>query len=180
MASGGRGAADPDEQVALELERSAGRAQARGGLAAAAAFLQRAVALTGDRRRRVDRALAAAEANMQAGEFDVARSLVSTAETGALDEVQRARVELLRGQIALFSTLGSDAPPLLLTAARHLERVDARLARDTYLDAWGAALLAGRLDHPGGLLEVSRAARSAPRPDGPPRHPICCWTAWPP
>jgi DNA-binding CsgD family transcriptional regulator len=158
----------PDEQVALELERSAGRAQARGGLAAAAAFLQRAVALTGDRGRRVDRALAAAEANLQAGEFDVARSLVSTAETGALDEDQRARVELLRGRIALFSTLGSDALPLLLTAAHHLERVDARLARDTYLDAWGAALLAGRLTTRGGLVEVSRAARSAPRPDGPP------------
>jgi DNA-binding CsgD family transcriptional regulator len=157
----------PDEQVALELERSAGRAQARGGLAAAAAFLQRAVALTGDRGRRVDRALAAAEANLQAGEFDVARSLVSTAETGALDEDQRARVELLRGRIALFSTLGSEALPLLLTAAQHLERVDARLARDTYLDAWGAALLAGRLTTRGGLVEVSRAARSAPRPDGP-------------
>jgi DNA-binding CsgD family transcriptional regulator len=159
----------PDEQVAVELERSAGRAQARGGLAAAAAFLQRAVALTGDRQRKVDRALAAAEANLQAGEFDVAVSLVSIAETGALDEVQRARVELLRARIALFSTLGSDAPPLLLTAAQHLERVDARLARDTYLDAWGAALLAGRLTTRGGLLEVSRAARSAPRPEGPPR-----------
>jgi AAA ATPase domain len=97
----------PDEEAASELERSAGRAQARGRLAAAAAFLQRAVALTGDRRPRVDRALAAAEANLQAGGFDVARSLVSTAETGALDEVQRAGVELLRGRIALFSTLGA-------------------------------------------------------------------------
>ncbi len=159
----------PDERVAVELERSAGRAQARGGLAAAAAFLQRAVALTGDPKRRVDRALAAAEASLQAGQFDTARSLVSTAGTSAPDEVQRARVELLRGQIALFSTLGSDAPPLLLTAAQRLEHVDARLARDTYLDAWGAALLAGRLTAQGGLLEVSRAARSAPPPDGPPR-----------
>ena len=157
----------PDEHVAVELERSAGRAQARGGLAAAAAFLQRAVALTGDRRRKADRALAAGEANLQAGEFDVARSLMATAETGAIDEAQRARVELLRARITLFSSLGSDALPLLLTAARHLERVDARLARDTYLDAWGAALLAGRLAARGGLLEVSLAARSAPRPDGP-------------
>jgi DNA-binding CsgD family transcriptional regulator len=162
-------AAGPDERVAVELEHSAGRAQARGGLAPAAAFLQRAAALTGAPKRRVDRALAAGEASLQAGQFDVARSSLATAETGALDEVQRARVELLRGQIALFSTFGSDAPPLLLTAAQHLERVDARLARDTYLDAWGAALLAGRLTTQGGLLEVSRAARSAPRPDGPPR-----------
>ena len=162
-------AAGPDDQVASELESSAGRAQARGGLAAAAAFLQRALALTGDPERRVDRALAAAEANLQAGLFDVARSLLGTAETRPLDEVQRARVDLLRGQIALFSTLGSEAPPLLLTAAQHLEHIDAALARDTYLDAWGAALLAGRLATRGGLLEVSRAARSAPRPDGPSR-----------
>jgi DNA-binding CsgD family transcriptional regulator/tetratricopeptide (TPR) repeat protein len=159
----------PDENVAVELERSAGRAQARGGLAAAAAFLRRAVVLTVDPVRRADRALAAAAANLQAGQFDVAHSLVATAETGPLDELQRAQVELLRGRIALFSTLGSDAPPLLLTAAQHLECVDAGLARDTYLDAWGAALLAGRLATRGGLLEVSRAARSAPRPNGPPR-----------
>ena len=161
--------AGPDEEVASELERSAGRAQARGGFAAAAAFLLRAVALTGDARRRADRALAAAEAHLQSGQFDTARSLVSTAKAGALDEVRRAQVELVRGQIALFSTMASDALPLLMTAAQHLEGVDARLARDTYLDAWGAALFAGRLTTHGGLVEVSRAARSAPRPDGPSR-----------
>ena len=152
-----------------ELERSAVRAQARGGLAAAAAFLQRAVALTGDPSRRVDRALAAAEASLQAGVFDVARGLLATAEAGPLDELQQARVELLRGQMALLSTFGSDAPPLLLKAAQRLERLDPELARDTYLDAWGAALFAGRLENAGSLLEVSRAARSAPRPEGAPR-----------
>jgi DNA-binding CsgD family transcriptional regulator/tetratricopeptide (TPR) repeat protein len=162
-------AAGPDEQVALELERSARRAQDRGGLAAAAASLQRAVALTGDPTRRVDRALAAAEASLQAGVFDAARGLLATAEAGPLDELQQARVELLRGRLALLATFGSDGPPLLLKAARHLERLDAKLARDTYLDAWGAALLAGRLSTGGGLLDVSRAARSAPRPEGAPR-----------
>jgi DNA-binding CsgD family transcriptional regulator/tetratricopeptide (TPR) repeat protein len=161
--------AGPDEAVAVELERSAGRAQARGGFAAAAAFRERALAVTADPARRPGRALAAAESLVQAGLFDAARRLVSTAEAGALDELQRTQVELLQGQIALFSTLTGDALPLLMTAAQHLERVDASLARDTYLDAWGAALLAGRLSTSGGLLEVSRAARSAPRPDGPPR-----------
>jgi DNA-binding CsgD family transcriptional regulator len=162
-------AAGPDEEVALELERSAGRAQARGGLAAAAAFLQRAVALTGDPTRRADRALAAAEASLQAGEFDAARGLLATTADGPLDEPQQARVELLRGQIALLSTFGGDAPALLLKAAQRFERLDVNLARDTYLDAWGAALLAGGLDTKAGLLDVSRAARSAPQPDGVPR-----------
>jgi DNA-binding CsgD family transcriptional regulator len=156
----------PDEDVAAELERSASRAQARGGFSAAAAFRERALAVTADQTLRPGRALAAAETCVQAGRFDAARRLLVTAEAGALDELQRAQVGLLRGQLALFSIRPGDALPVLLTAAQHLERVDARLARDTYLDAWGAALFAGRLSTSGGLVEVSRAARSAPRPDG--------------
>ena len=124
-------AAGPDEQVALELERSAGRAQARGGLAAAAAFLRRAVALTNDPVRRADRALAAAQASLQAGEFDAALALAATAEAGALDEFQRARVDLLRAHVAFISFLDGDAPALLLKAARRLEPFDLEFARDT-------------------------------------------------
>ena len=162
-------AAGPDEEIALELEHSAGRAQARGGLAAAAAFLQRSVALTRDPTQRADRALAAAGANLHAGAFDPAVGLLAAAEAGPLDEMQRARVDLLRGQIAFASSVGNDAPPLLLTAARRLEPLDAALARETYLDAWGAALFAGRLAAAGGLVEVSRAARSGPPAPDPPR-----------
>ncbi|HVD15156.1 MAG TPA: LuxR C-terminal-related transcriptional regulator, partial [Actinomycetota bacterium] len=156
----------PDEDVAAELERSAGRAQARGGVAATAAFLQRSVALTVDPARRAERGLAAAEASFQAGGFDAALGLVAAAEGGALDELQRARVDLLRGQIAL--TLGgSDAAPLLLRAARRLEP-DLDLARETYLIAWGAA---AAFDIEGGnvLLEICRAIRALPPPPGPPR-----------
>ena len=153
----------PDEEVASELERSAGRAQARGGLAAAAAFLQRSVALTGDPPRRVERALAAARANLYAGAFDAASRMVVVAEAGAPDDLQRARAELLRGQIAFSSNIGSDGPPVLLSAARRLERLDVELARETYLDAWGAAMFAGRLASTGGLIEVSRAIRAAPQ-----------------
>jgi len=160
-------AAGPDERVALELERSAGRAQARGGVAASAAFLQRAVALTGDPTRRAERALAAALASLQAGAFDVARGLLAAAEDEVLDELQCARAELLRGEIAFASSMGSAAPPLLLNAAAHLERLDVELARETYLDAWGAALFAGRFASRGDLLEVSRAARNAVRHQGP-------------
>ena len=129
----------PDEDVAVELERSAGRAGARGGAAAAAAFLQRAVALSVDSGLRAERALAAAESTFQAGAFDAALQLVATAEAGPLDESQRARVDLLRGHIAFASGLSDDAPQLLLKAARRLERVDVDFARQTYLIAWVAA-----------------------------------------
>src|SRR5215212_6072617 len=159
----------PNEEVAFELERSAGRARARGGLAAAAAFLRRSVALTRDPARRVDRALAAAQASLHAGAFDAALELLATAEAGMPDELQRARVNLLRGQLA-SATAGTEAPAQLLKAARRLEPLDARLARETYLDAWGAALFAGRLASGGDLLDVSRAARAAPRPTYAP-HP---------
>jgi DNA-binding CsgD family transcriptional regulator/tetratricopeptide (TPR) repeat protein len=155
-------ASAPDEEVACELERSAGRAQGRGGLAAAAAFLRRSVVLTADRTRRADRALAAARASLYAGAFDEALALLPLAEAGSPDELQRAQTQLLRGQIAFSSNIGSDAPPLLLSAARRLEQFDVELARETYLDAWGAAWFAGSLATAGGLLEVSRAARSAP------------------
>ena len=161
----------PDEQVAAELERSAGRVQARGGMAAAAAFLQRAVELTGEPGPRSARALAAAQASLQAGAFDAAAGLLATAAAGPLDELQQARVGLLRGQLAFASGLGSDAPPLLLKAAKRLEPLDAGLARETYLTAWMAALFAGRLAGAGDLLEVARTARSAPPHASAPRPP---------
>jgi DNA-binding CsgD family transcriptional regulator len=159
-------AAGPDEEVALELERSAGRAQSRGGFAAAAAFLRRAVALTGDPARRADRALAAAQASLGAGAFDVARGLLAAAEAGPLDELGRARVDLLQAEVAFAHDRGGEAPLLLLQAARKLEAFDVRLARNTYLDAWAAALFAGGLAGAGGsLLDVSGVVATAPKPD---------------
>jgi DNA-binding CsgD family transcriptional regulator len=162
-------AAGPDEEVAVELERSAGRAQARGGLAAAAAFLERAAVLTADPARHADRVLDAAQASLQAGMFGEALESLATAEAGPLDEFQRARVDLLRGQIAFATSQGSDAPSLLLKAAKRLEPLDLDLARETYLNAWRAASLAGRLAGASDMLEVSRAARSLPPPADPPR-----------
>jgi DNA-binding CsgD family transcriptional regulator len=160
-------AAGPNEPVAEALEQSAGRAQARGGLAAAAAFLHRSVVLTSDPTQRVRRALAAAQASLHAGSFEGALALLASAEASTPDELQAAHVELLRGQIEFASSLGTRAPPLLLSAAQRLERLDPELARETYLDAWGAALFAGHLASAGSLVEVSRAAASAPRPTGP-------------
>jgi DNA-binding CsgD family transcriptional regulator len=159
-------ASGPDEAVATELERSAGRAQARGGLAAAAAFLQRAVALTRDPERRTDRALAAADLGLRAGAFDSARGMMAAAEVGALDELQRARLDLLRAEAAYSESRGSAAPALLLRAAKALESLDPQLARETYLDAWSSALFAGGLAGSATLHDVSREARAARTPTG--------------
>jgi DNA-binding CsgD family transcriptional regulator len=161
----------PDEEVAGELVRSASRAQARGGIAAAAAILERAVALTLDPALRADRALAAAGAKLQIAAFDVALGLLATAEAGPLDERQRAQAELLRGQIAFVSKRGMDAPALLLKAARLFETVDVGMARATYLDALSAALFVGRLAIGGGAREVAEAARWAPTSPQPARAP---------
>ena len=128
-------AAGPDEEVAAELERSAGRAQARGGIAAAAAFLERATALTLDPVRRTERALAAASAKVRAGAFDAARDLLSIAEAGPLSDFQQARIDLIGAELAFLTNRGSEAPPLLLKAARRLKPIDAELSRATYLQA---------------------------------------------
>jgi DNA-binding CsgD family transcriptional regulator/tetratricopeptide (TPR) repeat protein len=157
----------PDEEVAAELERSAGRAQARGGLAAAAAFLERSVSLTVDPARRAERSLAAAQAYLQAGAFGNALDLLAAAEAGPLDELASARVDLLRGHAAFASGRGSDAPPLLLKAAKRLEPLNRAIARDTYLTAWIAATFAGRLAGAGQMLEVCRAAQALPSPEQP-------------
>jgi DNA-binding CsgD family transcriptional regulator len=167
-------APEPDEDVAAELERSAGRAQARGGLAAAAAFLQRAVTLTVDPARRADRALAAAQSKHQAGAPDTALELLAMAQAGPLDELQQARAELLRAQITFAVTRGRDAPPLLLAAAKRLEPLDATLARETYLDAFSAALFAGRLAHRGGVREVAEAVLAADWGESYRRSPLAC------
>jgi DNA-binding CsgD family transcriptional regulator len=153
-----------DEDLATELEQAAERAQARAGITAAAAFLQRAVALTPEPGRRTDRALAGANAYICAGSFDSALGLLAEAEANATDDLQQGRVEQLRAESNRLAYSGRDAPLLLLQAAHRLESLDARLARETYLDAWGAALVAGRLAEPGSqLVDVSVAARPALR-----------------
>ena len=161
-----------DEDVAAELERSAGRAQARGGLAAAAAFLQRAAVLTPEPASRARRALAAAQSKHQAGAPDTALNLLAMAQAGPLDELQRARAELLRAQITFAVNRGRDAPPLLLAAAKRLESLDATLARETYLDAFSAALFAGRLARGGGVREVAEAVLAADWGESSRRSPL--------
>ena len=158
----------PDEDIAKELDRSAARAQARGGLAAAAAFLERSAELTLDRARRAERLLAAVRAKRDAGAFEAALELLVTLETEQLDSYSTAEAEHVRGQIALEQQRGGDAARLLLSAARSLAPLDAPLARETHLEALLAALWAGDLDRPG-LLAAAEAGRAAPAAPDPPR-----------
>ncbi|MEV6966552.1 AAA family ATPase [Hamadaea sp. NPDC051192] len=160
-------AAAPDEQVAAELERSARRAQSRGGLAAAAAFLQRSVALTVDRARRAERAVAAADASLRAGDLAAARRFVDIAALDAQTEFLRVRAHLVRSHITMAAGFNNEAPPMLLSAAQRLEPYDMDLARETYLLAWGASsLIAADGDS---LVAVSQAMGSVPPPPGVPR-----------
>ena len=162
-------AVSPDEVVAAELERSAARAVARGGLAAAAAFLERAATLTPEPGRRVRRCLAAARAKMHAGAFADASILLASAQADRpLGDRERAQIDLLRAGITFAAeNRGNDALPRLLDAARRLEPLDARLARDAYLDALTAALFAGRLASGPTVREVADAIRATPPPNAP-------------
>ena len=158
----------PDEAIARDLEASAERAGARGGLAAQAAFLERAIDLTDDPARRPARVVAAARARHQAGSSDSALALLMDLDAAALDDQMRAEVELLRAQIAFFSSNGAEAPGLLLSAARRMERLSISTARDTYLDAMSAAVLVGRLAGAVSTPEVAAAVRDAPPSNGRP------------
>ncbi|ADJ45293.1 LuxR family transcriptional regulator fused with ATPase domain [Amycolatopsis mediterranei S699] len=150
----------PDEDVAAELERSAGRAQARGGLVAAAALLEQAATLTPDPALRARRELAAARAKRGAGALEAALGLLGAAEAGPPDPVRDAEIERLRGQIAFDQRRSGDAAELLLRAAG---RLDGDQARETYLEALGAAVWAGS-----GVVEAAKRARAAPAAPGPP------------
>jgi DNA-binding CsgD family transcriptional regulator len=153
----------PDEDVAVDLERSAARAQARGGFGAAAAFLERATALTPDAARRSGRALAAAQAKLQSGALDEALRLVATAESGTLNDLEQAKATLLRGQVSFLATHGSDATSLLVAAAERFSAIDPDLACETYFEALTAAIFAGQLAPPDSSSRaIAQAARAAP------------------
>ena len=157
-----------DEEAAAGLERSAGRARARGGMAAAAAFLQRAVELTPKPAVRARRALDAAQTMQEAGASGPALELLTVAAAQPPDDLRRARMQLLRAKIAFHLTFGSEVPAMLLDAARMVAPLNASLSRETYLDALDAAIVLGGPGHPRDAGRVAEAARSAPPPPGPP------------
>jgi DNA-binding CsgD family transcriptional regulator len=161
-------AAVPDEDIAAELERSAGRAQSRGGLAAVAAFLMRAATLTPDSTRRAQRLLTAAAAKRDVGDLEGALELLMAIDACGLDELERARLDLLQAEIALEQRRSGDAGRLFLSAARRLEPLDAELARETYLEALGG-VMANDVEVAGGVPTIAAAARAAPSGALPPR-----------
>jgi DNA-binding CsgD family transcriptional regulator/tetratricopeptide (TPR) repeat protein len=158
----------PDEELAAALERSAGRVQARGGVAAVAAFLERAAALTPDPARRARRQLLAATAKRDAGDLDAALTLLLAVEVGEIGELQRAQAELLQAQIAVQQRRAEEAGSLLMSAARRFEPLAPELARETYLELLGGTL-ARDVEAPGGTSAVAAAARSAPPAGAEPR-----------
>ena len=149
------------------MARSADRAQKRGGMAAAAAFLQRAAELTPDPAVRVERSLAAAQAKLDVADAAAASDLLAAAELGPVDELQRARLERLGAEIVFESRRGRDAPPLLLEAAQRLDPLDAKMARETYLEAISSAMFAGRLGAGPDEREIAEAARGSSRVSSP-------------
>ncbi|WP_328453494.1 LuxR family transcriptional regulator [Amycolatopsis sp. NBC_00438] len=151
--------AGPDDDVAAELERCASRARSRGGVVAAAAFLERAAALSLDAGKRLERTIVAARAALDAGAPDAAAELLAVVEPAALDEVRHAQVDLLRGQVAFQRHHDGDGPMFMVRAARRLADLDPERSRECFLDAVEMGLLVGR---PGGVLDtVLAAARSA-------------------
>ncbi|MEV5967048.1 AAA family ATPase [Kribbella sp. NPDC051952] len=159
--------ARPDEDVATELENSALRAQSRGGLIAAAEFLERAAQLTPDPARRAERTLAAAAAKRGSGALDEALRLLNAAAAGPPDTVRTAEIDRLRGQVAFDQGRARDAARLLLGAARELDSQAPERARVTYLEAMSAAIWASGPEVPG-ILTLAAAAAPPPVDSDPP------------
>ncbi|QRY52375.1 helix-turn-helix transcriptional regulator [Mycolicibacterium septicum] len=172
-------ATGPDDAVAAELEASAWRAQSRGGIAAAATFLERSAILSADPALRGARAIAAAGAKREAAAPEAAYELLSLAELNPLTDLQRAQVGRLRAQMEFTRSRGGmpgapavrHAAALLLDAAKQLEHLDDELARETYIEAMAAAMFASS-SQPEALVSAAEAARAAVEGVVAPSRPI--------
>ncbi len=154
----------PDVAVADELERSAGRAKERGGVAAAAAFLERSAHFTPDPACQALRCLRAADAYLEAGAHEEARNLLKSASRRLDDPVARAQAMRLDAAIRFAEGLGGETPTLFLHAARALREVDPASAVDTLTEALEAATWAGDLGS--GTTARDVAVATAQLPDG--------------
>jgi DNA-binding CsgD family transcriptional regulator len=153
----------PDEEIAAELQHAAERASGRGGYAAAAALLRRSAELTPGDGVRAEREVAMADAELRVGHAEQARELVRAAIPRLADDVARGLAKRLNGQIRFAEGSAAEAAAILADASRELAP-DARLARDTILEALEAAVWAG----PGETREIVSAARDLPAAASPP------------
>ena len=158
-----------DESIAADLERSAGRARARGGFIAAAALLERAARLTPDPARRAQRELAAAWMKRDAGALDAALVLMAAVDAGPSDPLRSAQTQQLRGQIAFDRRRDVEAATLLLGAATAMQTLDSSLAREAHLDALMAAIWASGPGAADVAVRTAHAARAAPAAPPQPR-----------
>ncbi|MFF5497873.1 AAA family ATPase [Streptomyces aquilus] len=154
----------PDEEVAAGLEQAADRARQRGGIAAEAVLLERAVEVTPDPWPRGRRALAAAEAHFSAAAPERATELAAVADLYPLSVLDRARLARLRARILFARSRSDEAAPLLLNAAAQFTAAGSPLARETYLEAISATIFAGRVHGPTGARAAAIAARASGAP----------------
>ena len=181
-------AAGPDDEIAAELEASAGRAQGRGGIAAAATFLERAVTLSADPRLRGARALVAARAKRDAAAYEAAYDLLAIAELSPLSESQRAEMAWLRAQMEFPAAVAASQahrrslrpPPNYSNAARRMETIDDESAREAHLEALAAAMYASQCAPPGALVAAAESRSACGRPGGrfTPTPSTSCSAAW--
>ncbi len=164
----GHGTTFPNDEAAAELEKSADRANARGGPAAAAAFLELAAKLTSDSTRRARLTIASAESKYDAGALRQASALLDSLDATALGDADRAHLDLIRARIAFTAGGSGETAVLMAAAARRLEAVSVDLARATYLHAFSAGTFLGRDVTAGQWRDLGQAASHAPPPSGPP------------
>jgi DNA-binding CsgD family transcriptional regulator/tetratricopeptide (TPR) repeat protein len=153
-----------DERVAEQLAASADRARSRGGWAAAAAMLDRAVELTPDPSRQGDRLLAAARMRLSAGEPGAARALVDQAERRPLAGSAPGEARLLRALVDFHVGRSLESTSALVDAAAGLPP---DRARETYLEAFASAMWVDR--QPGGLRRLALRIRERVPVRTPPR-----------
>jgi DNA-binding CsgD family transcriptional regulator len=152
----------PDEDVAAGLERSAERAERRGGYAAQATFLARAAELTPDAQHHAVRPFAAARAHLAAGDGTLAEALLDQAAPRLDAAGMHVAALRLRASIAVFFSRHKDAPAILLDAIAAAGPPDLPLIRAMLFEAMQAALVARQYTTGTALAEVAHAALRTP------------------
>jgi DNA-binding CsgD family transcriptional regulator/tetratricopeptide (TPR) repeat protein len=111
-----------DEQIAADLEQAADNAQRRGAVASAAAWLERAAALSPDPQSQAARLLSAAELGYQLGRFSQVEQIKTQVTGMPLRPRDRSRLAWLEGVFHDGSTGEPAEVRHLVDMARHATR----------------------------------------------------------